>query len=561
MLQHDRSKPKMALRYALILPMLGLFTILFASDLGSELADDKKQTNFTERNNDRNSTKENETNKEDEIVRFADEMPMFPGCEDQNGSLQDKYTCANRKFVEYVIANSAMEKEAVMRNALNGAVKMSFIVTRDGTIKDVKVESDFAKLGKTITESIQKLEKEGVYFKPGKFKGKEVDVLMKIPFIIRNGAPANTFVKEKKEFPADQNGTYFMVDERPRFPGCEQIGGWTGIKEECSMEKMFLFLDAITKAPQVKEGERWRTYVSVQVIVTKSGEVKIVNSERYQDDAFEVAAKKAVLAMNDMPLKWIPGKKDGKPVDVHFWIPFSFTPQKNTDNGGQKRKKWTLVVVDEKYITSTDDEEGPLTKIDPNSIKAIKISGDINEIAKYSRNPEELVGIVSVETYEPEKTIRTLNSMNPLSKDDFGTEYFIEGRSVNKSYFDAYPMDEIEELRVLNYIKNGISIKKLIIESKSSSPSINLLTIVSTVNPAPKDKLQVTVKSLDSVSPAFLKVYDVNGKMIHSQNLKLSEGQVNVELNLSGKISGNYSTLLVVIEQGKELQVAKVVVE
>ena len=558
MLHTKQSNPVKGARYAFILPMLGLFTFMFASDKMVDNSVRQKSDNVLNEVNNQKGDKAllSDERVDNEIIRYADEMPLYPGCEDFEGSVQDKYACANRRFIDYVIANSAMKSEAEIRNALNGTVQISLIVRKDGTIDNIKVESDFAKLGKTITESIQSLENTGIRFKAGRYKGKEVDVLMKFPFIIKNGSPANSFQKETIMPMSDKDGVYYFVDERPRFPGCEHVGGWSGLKEECSHIKMFLYLNAAVKTPVIKEGERWRKYVMVNTIITKTGKIVIKDNDGYPDDAFDLAAKKAILAMNDMPERWTPGKKDGIPVDVRTSISVYFDPPEKDLN----KKKETLVVIDDKYIASTGQEDGPLTKVDPKSVKSMEILTLESEKLKYTGNPEKCSGIVLIQTFDPDKTIRAIKSLNAFEADSYGTEYIIDGKLSKKGVFDALSIDEISNIHVLSETSNGITIKRWVVETKYPQALTQALEMNVFPNPAPKNKVDLTIKSLDSYQPALLKVFDLNGKMLYTSQLKFEEGKAKTEINLSEKVVGSTS-VMIMVEQGKEIMISKIVVE
>lgn len=113
-----------------------------------------------------------------EVYRVVEEMPRFPGCEDEpeNGPAKDK--CAQRKLMEYLGENLQYPK-AAKENNLEGMVVASFIVDSSfGNISDIKI---LKSLGSGCDEEVIRVMKNMPPWIPGKQNGKNVNVRYTLP--------------------------------------------------------------------------------------------------------------------------------------------------------------------------------------------------------------------------------------------------------------------------------------------------------------------------------------------------------------------------------------------
>jgi protein TonB len=100
---------------------------------------------------------------EEQIFTIAEEMPSFPGGEAE----LFKYLGKNIMYPE--IANSA---------GISGVVYMTFVVNKDGTLRDVKV---LRGIGGGCDEEAMRVVKNMPAWKPGKQRGKSVTVQYNLP--------------------------------------------------------------------------------------------------------------------------------------------------------------------------------------------------------------------------------------------------------------------------------------------------------------------------------------------------------------------------------------------
>jgi TonB family protein len=118
----------------------------------------------------------------------------------------------------------------------------------------------------------------------------------------------------------DQSEIYKVVEEMPRFPGCEESGLEGKELQQCAFGKLIGFIQERMKYPEEakKAGIEGRTVVSF--VVTPEGKIsdpKIVRSIGYGSDAVVLDIVKAMPA-------WRPGYQKGKAVGEEMNLPISF---------------------------------------------------------------------------------------------------------------------------------------------------------------------------------------------------------------------------------------------
>ncbi len=145
--------------------------------------------------------------------------------------------------------------------------------------------------------------------KPGK------DVVTKQELILQK--KRNVIQMEKKE------GVFSIVEEMPRFPGCEDKLTREE-KEFCAQTKLFEYIYKNLKYPKEAMEKGIEGKVFVRFIVKKTGEVSDIDILRDIGDGCGEAVKNVLESMNNMPEKWIPGKQNNENVDVYYTLPVIF---------------------------------------------------------------------------------------------------------------------------------------------------------------------------------------------------------------------------------------------
>ena len=239
---------------------------------------------------------------QDEILRSAEEMPQFPGGE---AALMK---CISQNFIY-------SDDEC-----WSGHIVVQCVITETGNIGDIKVvRSITPALDTAAINAVRKLPA----FTPARQNGKNVAVWYTIPINVRFRSPSEPESlkpieppKSKKQIIKEDyaNGILEFIDslgihhieEMPKFPK----------GEAALMHHIMTRLQYPTMAREsMIEGK-----VMVQFIVSDTGEVgepKVVKSAHPLLDA------EALRVCRTLP-KFIPGKRDGKPIEATFTVPVIF---------------------------------------------------------------------------------------------------------------------------------------------------------------------------------------------------------------------------------------------
>ncbi len=124
--------------------------------------------------------------------------------------------------------------------------------------------------------------------------------------------------------PPTEQEVFTVVEEMPRFPGCEGMqGDYTQIKK-CSAEKLFQYIFKHLKYPEEAKKNGVQGTVVARFVIQKDGTIGDVNILRDPGTGLGEEAKQVLKSMNAMPDKWIPGRQRGKAVNVFYTVPIKF---------------------------------------------------------------------------------------------------------------------------------------------------------------------------------------------------------------------------------------------
>ncbi|MBP6238910.1 MAG: TonB family protein [Saprospiraceae bacterium] len=121
-----------------------------------------------------------------------------------------------------------------------------------------------------------------------------------------------------------ENEVFKIVEEMPRFPGCEHLSS-SNEKEDCAKKQLMNYIyshqtysiDAILKHTAGQ--------VVIQFIIEKDSSIKNIEITRDIGNGCGQAAVDVVESMNNMDKKWRPGYYKGKPVRVKYTLPVNFS--------------------------------------------------------------------------------------------------------------------------------------------------------------------------------------------------------------------------------------------
>ena len=116
---------------------------------------------------------------EEEIYQVVDEMPRFPGCEEE--SEKKRNNCASKKMLEFLYTNIKYPAEA-RRDTVEGTVVVQYVVEKDGSISEAKIVKSVS--GGCDEEVLRVVSLMPIWV-PGKQRGAAVRVRYTLPVKFR----------------------------------------------------------------------------------------------------------------------------------------------------------------------------------------------------------------------------------------------------------------------------------------------------------------------------------------------------------------------------------------
>ncbi len=115
-----------------------------------------------------------------------------------------------------------------------------------------------------------------------------------------------------------------VVEEFPRFPGCEDLDASKEEKRRCAEQKMYEFIYSNITYPRMALENNIEGTVIVTFVVEKDGTIANIQILRDVSGNCGKEAVRVVNLMNELPERWSPGKQRGRPVRTQFMLPVKF---------------------------------------------------------------------------------------------------------------------------------------------------------------------------------------------------------------------------------------------
>lgn len=229
----------------------------------------------------------------DKKVKACDEMPEFQG-----GSFMD--------FNKWVLENLKVNLPA-LEKSVKGIVYVSFVVSSKGKVQKVKLKQG---IENELDNAVLKVVGSSPDWKPGKYKGKVVDVPLTIPvsFVYNKSAEdvQDAKIGAASHLPA-VGKVFLIVEEMPTFQGgtIDNFRNW---------------VQTNVKYPKLAREKRISGTEYVSFIVDTTGRVVDPQIIRSADPILDAEIMRVLCSA---PL-WKPGKQRGQLVNVSFSIPVKF---------------------------------------------------------------------------------------------------------------------------------------------------------------------------------------------------------------------------------------------
>lgn len=122
----------------------------------------------------------------------------------------------------------------------------------------------------------------------------------------------------------DIEGIFHIVEQAPRFPGCEDLAGDNKTKKSCADRAMLQFIYQHIQYPAVARENGIEGTVVVRFVVEKDGSVQQATVVRDIGAGCGAEGLRVVNLMNAQQKIWTPGKQRGKAVRVQFNLPIKY---------------------------------------------------------------------------------------------------------------------------------------------------------------------------------------------------------------------------------------------
>jgi len=134
---------------------------------------------------------------------------------------------------------------------------------------------------------------------------------------------------------------YRIVDQMPRFPGCENSDKAPALKNACAKDKLVNFIANELRYPAEAAAEGLVGMVLVSFVVGENGDIMMPEIKR---DIGGKCGEEALRVVSLMP-KWVPGVHEGEAVKVRFNLPINFRLQDEDMPSEEIDKKSTYKLI------------------------------------------------------------------------------------------------------------------------------------------------------------------------------------------------------------------------
>ncbi len=220
-------------------------------------------------------------NGNDTIYTYPTDMPTFPG---------------GREALNKFISDNLKYDPKLKSLGVEGTVFVGFIVKKDGTLTDIKIEKG---VSPALDAEALRVSRAMPAWVPGKNNGKAVMTKYTVPF---------EFIATPRP-PVTSNGEvpFVVVEEMPMFPGGDSA--------------LLAYICKNTKYPEAAKEKGIEGRVIVRFCVTAVGGVDQISVLRGVSPELD---KEAIRVVSSLPA-FKPGKQGGKPVPVWYMVPITFS--------------------------------------------------------------------------------------------------------------------------------------------------------------------------------------------------------------------------------------------
>jgi len=244
-------------------------------------------------------------------------QPVFKGCETlELEAAQQK--CTTEKLMAF-IQQKLKYPEAAKATGQEGMAVVEFTVSKSGAVEDIKV---LKSAGEALDQAAVAVVRQLPDWVPATDEsGQAVAAKMTLPF--------------KFKLPAADGGdeVFQVVEEMPRFPGCEDIAN-AEERQACANQELMLYIYENLVYPKAAKEAGVEGMPVLKLIIGKDGAITDFSITRSANEALDAEVLRVAQQMQQ-EITWVPGVQRGRKVNVALQLPIRFKldspPEEATD--------------------------------------------------------------------------------------------------------------------------------------------------------------------------------------------------------------------------------------
>lgn len=242
-----------------------------------------------------------------EVFQIVEQMPRFPGCENQGLVNEELGSCATQKMLEFVYQNITYPDSA-RKSAIEGTVVINFVIKEDGRVSDAKVVKEIGGgCGEEALRVVNLMNEKDIRWIPGMQKGQKVKVSFNLPIKY----------KLKSEDPPPPL-PYVIVGKDTIYT---EYDGLPSYGEEGELAS---YLESIAYPAGVDSCVAG--CMVTQIFISKDGLVKIGDIFDYSNLGFDYQFE-VIKLINATNGKWTAATREGRPVNCYVPLRITFKPK------------------------------------------------------------------------------------------------------------------------------------------------------------------------------------------------------------------------------------------
>ncbi len=254
--------------------------------------------------------------REDGSVRDFRMLGLDCPSSESDNMIQKYYAKESRKFLEEKIGDRYVYVEYDLTITEQEGYELVYAYTKDDIfINAYLLSKGHAKVLETLSDHYYT-----DYFSKKEFQSRKSEIGLWSKDFNYEAYEGNT-----KEMEVEESAEIFkIVQQMPRFPGCEDLIGSDKEKEKCAKEKMVEYIYRIQNYPYLAKENKVEGMAVLRFVINENGSIDKIEILRDPGSGCGEEAFRIVESMNNMEAKWTPGFSKGNPVKVLYTLPIKF---------------------------------------------------------------------------------------------------------------------------------------------------------------------------------------------------------------------------------------------